>query len=78
MMAASHKCRDTRIRPLHDLHKGRVPGKANGPIIKPCDYPKLYKMSQEGYLMSEIGRAFGVCGSTAGKLIRKYQAEAGV
>jgi len=77
-MAASHKHRDTRIRPLQDLHKGRVPGKANEPIVKPCDYPKLYGMSQEGYLMSEVGRAFGVSGSTAGRLIRKYKAEAGL
>jgi len=35
-------------------------------------------MSQEGYLNSEIGREFGVSGTTAGKLIRRYQAEAGL
>jgi len=35
-------------------------------------------MSQAGYLNSEIGREFGVSGTTAGKLIRKYAAEAGL
>ena len=72
-MAASHKRLDRRIKPA-----GRTPGKARGPIVKPDDYPKLLAMSQEGYLNSAIGRAFGVSGTTAGKLIRKYQAEAGV
>ena len=72
-MAASHKRLDRRIKPA-----GRTPGKARGPIVKPDDYPKLLKMSQEGYLNSEIGREFGVSGTTAGKLIRRYQAEAGL
>jgi DNA invertase Pin-like site-specific DNA recombinase len=76
-MAASHKRRETRARPFQDLHKGRGPGEY-GHTVKPSDYPKLYKMYQEGYLMSEVGRAFGVCGSTAGRLIRKYKAEAGI
>jgi hypothetical protein len=35
-------------------------------------------MSQAGYLNSVIGRAFGISGTHAGKLIRKYQAEAGL
>jgi hypothetical protein len=77
-MAASHKRRETRIKPYQEIPKGREPGKARGPVVKPSDYPKLYRMSQEGYLMSEIGKRFGVSGSTAGRLIRKYQAEAGV
>ena len=72
-MAASHKRLDRRIKPA-----GRTPGKARGPIVKPDDYPKLWKMSQEGYLNSAIGRAFGISGTHAGKLIRKYQAEAGL
>ena len=77
-MAASHKRLDRRIKPFEVLPAGRTPGKARGPIDKPDDYPKLFKMSQEGYLNSAIGRAFGVSGTTAGKLIRKYQAEAGL
>ena len=72
-MAASHKRLDRRIKPA-----GRTPGKARGPIVKPDDYPKLFKMSQEGYLNSAIGRAFGISGTHAGKLIRKYRAEAGL
>ena len=76
-MATSHKPKATRIRPLRDLRKGRGPGEY-GYTVKPCDYPKLLKMSQEGYLMSEIGKRFGVTGKTASRLIRKYQAEAAV
>jgi hypothetical protein len=38
----------------------------------------MYEMYQEGYLNSAIGRAFGISGTHAGKLIRKYQAEAGL
>ena len=75
-MAVSHKRMEGRIRPLQDLHKGREPGCRQ--MVKPADYPKLLAMHQEGYLNSAIGRAFGVSGTTAGKLIRKYQAEAGV
>lgn len=77
-MAPSHKRMDRRIKPFEKLPAGRTPGKARGPIVKPDDYPKLFKMSQEGYLNSVIGRAFGVSGTTAGKLIRRYQAEAGL
>ena len=66
-MAASHKRLDRRIKPFEKLPAGRTPGKARGPIVKP-----------EGYLNSEIGRTFGVSGTTAGKLIRRYQAEAGL
>jgi DNA invertase Pin-like site-specific DNA recombinase len=77
-MAASHKRRAARIKPFEELPPGREPGRASGPVVNPRDYPKLYKMYQEGYLMSEIGREFGVSGATAGRLIRKYQAEAGV
>ena len=77
-MGASHKYRPTRIRKHEDLHQGREPGKASKAVVKPDDYPKLWKMSWEGYLNSAIGRAFGVSGTTAGKLIRKYQAEAGL
>ena len=77
-MAVSHKYRPTRIKPRQDLHKGRELGKAQKAIVQPDDYPKLYAMSQAGYLNSAIGRAFGVSGTTAGKLIRRYQAEAGL
>jgi hypothetical protein len=72
-MAASISDWDRRIKPA-----GRSPGKARGPIVKPDDYPKLLAMHQEGYLNSAIGRAFGISGTHAGKLIRKYQAEAGL
>ena len=77
-MAASHKRLDRRIKPFEVLPAGRTPGKARGPIVKPSDYPKLLAMSQAGYLNSVIGRAFGISGTHAGKLIRKYQAEAGL
>ena len=77
-MAASHKRLDRRIKPFEVLPAGRTPGKARGPIVKPDDYPKLYAMSQAGYLNSAIGRAFGISGTHVGKLIRKYQAEAGL
>ena len=79
-MAASHKRLDRRIKPFEVLPAGRTPGKARGPIVKPDDYPKLYAMSQAGYLNSAIGRAFGISGTHAGKLIRKYEAmlEAGL
>jgi len=66
-MGASHKYRPNRIKKHEDLHRGQ-----------PEDYPKLLAMHQEGYLNSEIGREFGVSGTTAGKLIRRYQAEAGL
>ena len=77
-MAASHKRMDRRIKRFEELPAGRTPGKASKAIVKPEDYPKLWKMSQEGYLNSVVGRAFGVSGTHAGKLIRKYQAEAGL
>ena len=77
-MGASHKYRPTRIRKHEDLRQGREPGKSSKAVVKPDDYPKLYAMSQAGYLNSEIGREFGVSGTTAGKLIRKYAAEAGL
>ena len=79
-MGASHKYRPTRIRKHEDLHKGREPGKASKVIVRPEDYPKLFEMHQEGYLNSAIGREFGISGTHAGKLIRKYEAilEAGI
>ena len=77
-MGASHKYRPNRIKKHEDLHKGREPGMASKAVVQPEDYPKLLAMSQAGYLNSEIGRAFGVSGPTAGKLIRRYQAEAGL
>ena len=77
-MGASHKYRPTKIRKHEDLRQGREPGKASKAVVQPEDYPKLLAMSQAGYLNSVIGRAFGVSGTTAGKLIRKYQAEAGL
>ena len=66
-MGASHKYRPNRIKKHEDLHRGQ-----------PEDYPKLLAMHQGGYLNSVIGRAFGVSGTTAGKLIRKYQAAGGI
>jgi len=77
-MGASHKYRPTRIRKHEDLHRGREPGKASKAIVQPEDYPRLLAMHPEGYLNSAIGREFGISGTHAGKLIRKYQAEAGV
>lgn len=77
-MAHCHAKMTRRCKAYEDLPKGRKPGRAAGAIVRKEDYPKLYKMSQEGYLNSAIGRAFGVSGTTAGKLIRKYQAEAGL
>ena len=77
-MGASHKYRPNRIKKHEDLHRGREPGMASKAVVQPDDYPKLLAMHQEGYLNSVIGRAFGVSGTTAGKLIRKYQAEAGL
>jgi len=77
-MGTFHKRLDRRIKPFEVLPAGRTPGKARGPIVKPDDYPKLLAMSRAGYLNSEIGREFGVSGTTAGKLIRRYQAEAGL
>ena len=77
-MGASHKYRPTKIRKHEDLRQGREPGKASKAVVQPEDYPKLYAMSQAGYLNSAIGRAFGISGTHAGKLIRKYQAEAGL
>ena len=77
-MAASHKYQPTRIGRFKDLPEGREPETASKAIVSPDDYPKLLAMSQAGYLISVIGRAFGVSGTTAGKLIRKYQAEVGL
>ena len=77
-MVASHKYRPTRIGRFKDLPEGREPETASKAVVQPEDYPKLYAMSQAGYLNSAIGREFGVSGTTAGKLIRKYAAEAGL
>lgn len=77
-MAHCHAKMTRRCKAYEDLPKGRKPGRAAGAIVRKEDYPKLYKMYQEGYLNSAIDRAFGVSGTTAGKLIRKYQAEAGL
>jgi len=77
-MAPSHKYRPTRIKPNRDLREGREPGTASKAVVRPEDYPKLFRMHQEGYLNSEIGRTFDISGTHAGKLIRKYQAEAGL
>lgn len=76
-MGASHKYRATRIRKHEDLHRGREPGKASKAIVRPEDYPRLLAMHQEGYLNSAIGREFGISGTHAGKLIRKYEASMG-
>ena len=47
-------------------------------IIQGDALTQLKELPGEGYLNSVIGRAFGVSGTTAGKLIRRYQAEAGL
>jgi len=73
-MAHSHAPMDRRCKAYEDLPKGRKPGRASGPIVQKEDYPKLYKMYQEGYLNSEIGRRFGISATHAGKLARKYAA----
>ena len=79
-MGASHKYRPTRIKPNRDLREGREPGTASKAVVWPEDYPKLFRMHQEGYLNSVIGRKFGISSTHAGKLIRKYEAilEAGI
>lgn len=73
-MAHCHAPMARRCKAYEDLPKGRRPGRAACAIVKKEDYPKLYEMYQEGYLNSEIGQRFGVSGTTAGKLIRKYAA----
>lgn len=79
-MAHRHAKMDRRCKAYEDLPKGRKPGTAAHAIVKKEDYPKLYEMFQEGYLNSEIWQRFGISGTHAGKLIRKYEAmlEAGV
>jgi len=37
------------------------------------DEKLMYAMWKQGYLKSEIGKEFGVCGKTAGRHIRAYQ-----
>ncbi len=73
-MAHCHKKMARRCKAYEDLPKGRKPGTASRPIVQKEDYPKLYQMYQDGYLNSEIGARFGVSGTYAGKLIRKYEA----
>ena len=73
-MARCHAPMARRCKAYEVLPKGRKPGRASGPIVAKEDYPKLYEMYQEGYLNSEIGERFGVSGTTAGKLARKYAA----
>ena len=77
-MAHCHAKMTRRCKAYEDLPKGRKPGRAAGAIVQKEDYPKLYQMYQEGYLNSEIGARFGVSGTYAGKLIRKYEASMGV
>ena len=53
-----------------------VQGRKKGTSSKrvSCDDEKsMYVMWQQGYLKSEIGKEFGVCGETAGRHIRAYQ-----
>lgn len=73
-MAHCHAKMSRRCKAYEDLPKGRKPGRASGAIVQKEDYPKLYQMYQEGYLNSEIGRRFGISGTRAGKLARKYAA----
>ena len=76
-MAHCHAPMNRRCKAYEDLPKGRKPGRASHAIVQKEDYPKLYQMYQDGYLNSEIGQRFGVSGTTAGKLIRKYEASMG-
>lgn len=73
-MAHCHKKMARRCKAYEDLPKGRKPGTAAHAIVKKEDYPMLYKMYQDGYLNSEIGARFGIGGSHASKLIKKYAA----
>lgn len=73
-MAHCHAPMNRRCKAYEDLPKGRRRGRASHAIVQKGDYPKLYQMYQDGYLNSEIGARFGVSGTTAGKLIRKYAA----
>ena len=73
-MAHCHAPMARRCKAYEVLPKGRKPGRAAKAIVQKEDYPKLYQMYQDGYLNSEIGQRFGVSGTTAGKLARKYAA----
>lgn len=73
-MAHRHAKMDRRCKAYEDLPKGRKPGRTSHAIVQKEDYPKLYKMYQEGYLNSEIGARFGISAPYAGKLARKYAA----
>ena len=73
-MAHTHAKMVRRCKAYEDLPNGRRPGQASHAIVQKEDYPKLYKMYQEGYLNSEIGARFGISGTHAGKLVRKYMA----
>ena len=64
-------------QPYQELGCPGKPGRAAGAIVQKEDHPKLYQMYQDGYLNSEIGQRFGVSGTTAGKMIRKYEASMG-
>ena len=68
-MAHKHRYMKEKIGPYQELPRGRLPGQK-------C-VPREDRRAKDE-LLAAIGRAFGVSGTTAGKLIRKYQAEAGL
>lgn len=43
-------------------------------IVSPEDYPHMAEMYAQGHGYGAIGKAFGVSGTTASRLIRRYQA----
>jgi hypothetical protein len=53
-------------------HRGRKKGCAAGAVVKKEDYPKMAAMAEEGWGWVPIGKKFGVSGTWAGRLVRKY------
>lgn len=53
---------------------GRVPGQPRQ-LVPPSDYPAMSEMASAGWGWSAIGKAFGVTGSHASRLVRKYRGE---
>jgi len=54
----------------------RKPGRKLGskPVDK-ADYPKMAQLADEGYGWGEVGRKFGVTGTTASRIVRKFRGE---
>ena len=72
-MAHRHAPMDRKLRNYEKLPRGRRPG-LSGTIVPKEYYPKVFKMYQEGYLNSVIGKRFHVSGQTIGRIVKKYEA----